>query len=402
MFDRILCTIKECANDISWRVRYMVANDLADFCEAYKEDLWKEIIIRDHIDPNRTFSSEDMDGPEEEPQVHTPRVYRPIDEMIAIYAQLLTDDELEVRTRAITKLVEVAKVFPEDAFLEKIEDGLNIIATGAHIDNRSELSESVDKARIGLAGVLLYLAPIFGKEVTVRRIIPLFLKLIRDDSTEVRLKLIATLSSLTEVISDFDFLTTSLLPSLEELAADKNWRTRLTVLELSPTLAVALGEKMFMERYHDVCFANWFEDQAYAVRLRAAEIINELCDIFGVDRCIALVLPWLIKNTKHTSYLIRVNVLLTITVLAKKLGEDLIISRLLPIVTDLCQDPVANVRIAIARAMYKIGKIHQTPAFHAETKKILDILAEKDEDPDVLFFVKESRDALIKVQPASL
>lgn len=393
LFDRILDCVYDCSKDTSWRVRYMVANDLADFCEAYKEHLWKV-----DSEYHRMPSAEDH-GPEEEPDL----VHRPIDDVMTMYGDLLDDSEVEVRTRAVSKLEDMAKVYPKDAFFDKTEYQLMKMVTESRHDMRIDTTEKLaDQARVALAGTLLAIAPIFSQATTIRRIIPIFLQLMRDEAPEVRLKLIGTLPSLTGVISDFDFLTTSLLPALEELAGDKNWRTRLTVLELAPTLAVALGEKMFMERYHDVCCANWFEDKAHAVRVRAAETMSELCDIFGVDRCIALVLPWLLKNARHTSYLIRVNVLLTIAVLSKKLAEDMVISQLLPIVTDLSKDPVANVRVSIARALDKIGKIHQTPAFHAEAKKILDSLAEKDEDADVLFFVKQSKDALIKAQVAAL
>jgi serine/threonine-protein phosphatase 2A regulatory subunit A len=56
--------------------------------------------------------------------------------------------------------------------------------------------------------------------------LPVFLLLLRDENSEVRLNLFKRLDDLNSVIG-IDELSTSLVPSLEELAKDKNWRLKI-------------------------------------------------------------------------------------------------------------------------------------------------------------------------------
>lgn len=81
-----------------------------------------------------------------------------------------------------------------------------------------------------MAENILTICPIIDKGPTNEHILPVFLKLLRDESSEVRLNLFKRLEDLNEVIGIED-LQQSILPSLQELAQDKNWRTKLSVVE---------------------------------------------------------------------------------------------------------------------------------------------------------------------------
>ena len=67
-----------------------------------------------------------------------------------------------------------------------------------------------------------------------------FLTLLRDESPEVRLNLFKGLEEFNKVIG-VETLAQSLVPAINELATDKNWRTRLTIIEKFPVLARQLG-----------------------------------------------------------------------------------------------------------------------------------------------------------------
>lgn len=60
--------------------------------------------------------------------------------------------------------------------------------------------------------------------------LPVFLLLLRDENSEVRLNLFKRLDDLNSVIG-IEELQSSLIPSLEELAKDKNWRLKITVIQ---------------------------------------------------------------------------------------------------------------------------------------------------------------------------
>jgi len=69
------------------------------------------------------------------------------------------------------------------------------------------------------------LAPLIDKQATNEHIIPVFLALLRDESSDVRLNLFKKLEDLNKVIG-IDTLSQSIIPALTELSQDKNWRIK--------------------------------------------------------------------------------------------------------------------------------------------------------------------------------
>lgn len=80
--------------------------------------------------------------------------------------------------------------------------------------------------RAALSDNILSLCPMIGSQASKQHILPIFLMLFRDESSEVRLKLFSRLDDLNSVIS-IEELQLSLIPSLEELAIEKNWRLKM-------------------------------------------------------------------------------------------------------------------------------------------------------------------------------
>lgn len=80
--------------------------------------------------------------------------------------------------------------------------------------------------RSSLSENILSLCPIIGEPDSVKYILPIFLVLLKDESSEVRLNLFKRLDDLNHVIG-IEKLETSLIPSLEELSKEKNWRLKL-------------------------------------------------------------------------------------------------------------------------------------------------------------------------------
>ena len=87
--------------------------------------------------------------------------------------------------------------------------------------------------------------------------LPLFLQLLKDEASEVRLNIISKLDRVNDgellldlyivityifinLVIGIELLSQSLLPAIVELAEDKQWRVRLAIIENIPLLASQL------------------------------------------------------------------------------------------------------------------------------------------------------------------
>ena len=124
--------------------------------------------------------------------------------------------------------------------------------------------------RAALSDNILSLCPSLGPQASKQHILPIFLLLFRDKSSEVRLKLFSRLDDLNSVIS-IEELQLSLIPSLEELAIEKDWRLKMQVIDYFPMLARQLGEQFFNDKLNAIC-TRWLSDHFFAIR--QAAILN--------------------------------------------------------------------------------------------------------------------------------
>jgi len=201
--------------------------------------------------------------------------------------------------------------------------------------------------RQALAENLLPIAPKIGKNATNEHILPIFLTLLRDESSDVRLNLFKRIESLNEVIG-IENLSQSIIPALTELSQDKNWRIKSSVIKQFPVLAKQLGEVFFNDKLTPICIT-WLQDDIYTIREEAIANIKALIDIFGA--------PWAQRNvvTKLTSlhleqrYSHRMTPLFALPVLGPVLPSDEIKKSFVPVLKGLSVDRVPNVRMNVAK-----------------------------------------------------
>ena len=79
--------------------------------------------------------------------------------------------------------------------------------------------------RSALAENISAVAPKIDKANTNEHILPIFLALLRDESSDVRLNLFKRIEDLNRVIG-VENLSQSIIPALTELSQDKNWRIK--------------------------------------------------------------------------------------------------------------------------------------------------------------------------------
>ena len=169
--------------------------------------------------------------------------------------------------------------------------------------------------RAALAESLPSLCPIIGKKSTTDYILPIFLTLLKDEFSEVRVNLFKHLEDLTKVI-DLDSLSSSLLPALNELAVDKNWRTRAAVVEFLPFFAQKMGENFLNDKFSKILI-DWLSDRIYGVRDAAIRCIKNLIDSLGSQWAEKQLFPKIIPFQSNPNYLHRMTLLFIIQVTLK-------------------------------------------------------------------------------------
>lgn len=339
----ILTVVKACAEDKSWRVRYMMADSVKELCEVFAS--------------------------------------KATDEVVPIYLKLLSDPEVEVRTIAAARIAAVSAVNPTKKFLESLMPSMEKLTAPR---------EASQHVRASLAGSVLCLAPIFGSKLTVDYLVNIFLCLIRDESPEVRLKLINTLDELSSVMS-VDVLSQSLLPSIKELGKDRQWRVRLAVIDCMPSLAKYMGEAQFTQELNYL-LQHWLVDPVFSVRDAAAATYRRLSEVLGLPWCEVNIVPQLKTLLDHKNYLYRISAMLCAGTLADLAGGSLLDKQLVPMVVKMSEDKVPNVRFNAAKTIKSMHNVCKRASPTAVQESLVPCLRRlvEDKDPDVKFFATKA------------
>ena len=343
----LLTSVQACASDRSWRVRFMVAEQICPLARCFTQAIVT-------------------------------------DELVPIFVKLLRDGEAEVRTAMAKTVAEFVKIVqPLEVTISQILPCIKELS--------SDASEHV---RCELASVVTGLAPTFGKEKTLQHLLSMFISLLKDEVPQVRLNVIGKLESINKVIG-IELLSQSLLPAIVELAEDRQWRVRLAIIEYVPILAQELGQAYFNEKLLGLCMT-WLSDSVYSIRDAALNNLQKLTVVFGVPWAQQHVLPKICLLASHPNYLYRQTTLGAFGVLADVIGPDITAITLLPLVLRMANDPVPNIRFAMARVLGSISLALPDAVVSGQIKPVLSTLAHSDQDADVRFFAQQALDTIDK------
>lgn len=201
---------------------------------------------------------------------------------------------------------------------------------------RDLASDSSQHVRAALGTQISGLAPLLGKSATIEHLLPLFLKLLKDEFSDVRLNIISKLEQVNEgkqglsfapreliskanlpfflhLVIGIDLLSQSLLPAIVELAEDKQWRVRQAIIEYIPLLANQLGVDFFDEQLSNLCMS-WLGDTVFSIREAATVNLKKLTDVFGVQWARNTIIPKVLQMGVHPNYLYRMTTIFAITV----------------------------------------------------------------------------------------
>lgn len=296
----LLTTLRSLIGDKSWRVRYMVADRFEKLAKAVGD----EVVRRD---------------------------------LVPAFVKLLKDTEAEVRTA-------IAGQIPGFCGLLDRETLLNEIMTSVE-DLVSDASQHV---RAALGTQISGLAPILGKEETIAHLLPMFLQMLKDEFPDVRLHIISKLELVNDVIG-IELLSQSLLPAIVQLAEDKQWRVRLAIIEYIPLLASQLGQEFFDEKLGGLCMG-WLGDAVFSIREAATLNLKKLTEVFGVDWAKGTIIPKVMSMGTHPNYLYRMTTCFAISTLAPVVSLEVIQENILPVIGQLVEDPIPNIRFNVAKS----------------------------------------------------
>jgi len=268
------------------------------------------------------------------------------------------------------------------------------------------------------------LSQLFFRDSTIDNLLPLFLQLLKDDFSDVRLNIISKLDYVNEGMNlrlfsrltscnnpviGIELLSQSLLPAIVELAEDKQWRVRLAIIEYIPLLAKQLGVEFFDEKLAGLCMS-WLGDSVFSIRDAAALNLRKLTEVFGVQWAQQMIVPKVIGMSSHSNYLYRMTTLLAVRVrcflfffraefffsfffslqsLSEVVGTPVIVDVMLPVILNMAQDPIPNIRFNVAKTLEKII-IVLTPThksvIDSNIRPVLEALIASDKDQDVKHF----------------
>ncbi|POM70079.1 Protein phosphatase 2, partial [Phytophthora palmivora] len=188
-----------------------------------------------------------------------------------------------------------------------------------------------------------------------------------------------------------ELLSQSLLPAIVHLAEDRQWRIRLAIIEYIPLLAAQLGRDYFEEQLSELCMA-WLVDNVYSIREAATINLKNLTERFGADWARTSVVPRISTMHSNANFLHRLTSLYAVKVLCAMTPET-IQTLLIPLVVELAQDPVPNIRFNVAKTLEVLGpKVDAEVCTNTVTPCLTALL--QDGDADVVFFAQRALSTL--------
>lgn len=304
----VLPAVQQASKDRSWRVRYVVADKWKELQEAFGDNITKT-------------------------------------DLVPILGRLMADQEAEVRTQAAFRLPNIGESWAN-------EDRQVIISTNIMPHVSELVVDASQHVRAAIASVIMTVCPVLGKDKSIEVIVPLFLRLLKDQQGEVRLNSISRLDDLQKVIGA-DNVSKLVVPEIVQLAEDQQWRVRLAIIEQLPMLAKILGPDQFDVKLTSLTLT-WLMDNVYAIRESAAKHIRELLTIFGPAWAKKQIIPKIASMGAEKAYLARLTTLFVINSIVDAIDTATATKDVLPVVIKLAQDKVPNVRFNAARTIEKL------------------------------------------------
>lgn len=135
--------------------------------------------------------------------------------LIQTFAQLLNDNEAEVKHAAIQNISQCFSTLSHDKISSLILPNVT-----------SNWTEGSPQFKAGAATALCSMAEVVGADTTNSKIVPILCDLIKDENSEVKLNVVRGLIQIAMVINT-DLLKTPMIGQLNTLSVSAQWRVRM-------------------------------------------------------------------------------------------------------------------------------------------------------------------------------
>jgi serine/threonine-protein phosphatase 2A regulatory subunit A len=126
------------------------------------------------------------------------------------------------------------------------------------------------------------------------------------------------------------------------------------------------------------------------VREAALQNYKNLCGIFGEQWILKYCWPVLSQQQSDISYLNRLTILFGIVALADSVSIESVRTKFMPMLSSLQKDPVANVRLNVAKTLSALSTTVKQNKESAEQAKLILKSLQLDKDRDVTFYAQKA------------
>lgn len=324
--------------DVSWRVRYMAAENITPFTEIVAQD------------PTHLH-------------------------LVAMFSSLLSDGEAEVRSVAASKVFLFCNALPPATRAAAVPKDI--------MPRLSELArDPSEHVRTALAAVIMALSSLVGKDLTIAQLLPLFLHFLKDECSDVRLNIISHLEDVNRVIG-IGQLSQALLPAIQELATHRQWRVRLAIVENIPLVAKQLGPEFFNTNLLMLC-VQWLQDAIYAVRRAATDNVRTIAATYGPEWVKKQLMPLILQLTSSETFVHRLTAVFALNSLLEMCDKETLRTIVLTALIRLAHDKIPNIRLNVVQTLFNLSALIERPSVDSMVQPIL-VELNRDTDRDVHF-----------------
>ena len=296
-------------------------------------------------------------------------------DILNIYVEFLKDTEQEVKSIAILKLPEICEKLTEKTIIETIAPLLKGLAT----DPSPHVRQSIGQ-------ILVKVARFLNSENLIEHIIPIIQINYKDEALDVRLSVIGTFGIFHQMMGSAN-IKTYIIPLILEANAEKNWRSRLAIVEYLPKLCKEVGFELFKEQLQD--FMNTFLfDHFSAIREQAIANLLNLNETFGYDKIKDMVISGLSSLSKNANYLFRITALHALIKLKDIMSLQDLNNLYNEFTAKMINDKVPNVRFNLIKTYVSL-KDKWKESEKKQNLKFLEVL-KKDADKDVKYMMTQT------------
>lgn len=313
--------------------------------------------------------------------------------LLPLMASLAGTDETVVRDAAVASVIKILAAMPGPSnvalelfrnlmggefFTSKQSAALlypHVYSKCATDDQRELLRSQLDTllgddtpvVRKALAAALPDLVRAVSLDALSTFVLPVWKKLVGDDQDIVRVVALEATVHMARGLAQTginDQIHTQVVPTIHSAVEDRSWRARQAIAkeyaELSRAVVGDGGQRSMEALQHDLLpgFVSLLQDNEAEVRAAACKSFAEYCDIVGPAVFVQHLVPCAHSLAPDTVPGVRIALATATLSLAPKLGQELFVKNLMPLLERFLIDPNApdtKVRLAILQRLDVIG-----------------------------------------------